>query len=42
MSKVTTAEELPAAIEKAFKEDSQVLIEEFIKGRRADHGPVPK
>lgn len=38
MSKVSTAEELPAAIEKAFKEDSQVLIEEFIKGRELTIG----
>lgn len=33
MSKVKTAEELPEALEKAFKEDTQVLVEEFIKGR---------
>jgi D-alanine-D-alanine ligase len=34
MSKVNNAsEELGAAIEKAFKEDEQVLIEEFITGR---------
>lgn len=33
MSKVKTAEELEPALEKAFKEDSQVLIEEFIDGR---------
>jgi len=38
MSKVTKAEELPAAIEKAFKEDAQVLIEEFIKGRELTCG----
>ncbi|WP_217603496.1 D-alanine--D-alanine ligase [Chitinophaga sp. GbtcB8] len=38
MSKVTKAEELPAAIEKAFKEDNQVLIEEFIKGRELTCG----
>jgi D-alanine-D-alanine ligase len=38
MSKVKTAEELLAAIEKAFKEDSQVLIEEFIKGRELTIG----
>jgi D-alanine-D-alanine ligase len=38
MSKVTKAEELPAAIEKAFKEDTQVLIEEFIKGRELTCG----
>ena len=33
MSKVNKADELPAAIEKAFKEDEQILIEEFISGR---------
>jgi D-alanine-D-alanine ligase len=34
MSKVNAAsEELGVAIEKAFKEDDQVLVEEFIKGR---------
>lgn len=34
MSKVNSpSEELGAAIEKAFKEDPQVLVEEFIKGR---------
>ena len=33
MSKVTAAAELEAALEKAFKEDDQVLVEEFIKGR---------
>ena len=33
MSKVTHADELPAALEKAFNEDPQVLVEEFIKGR---------
>jgi D-alanine-D-alanine ligase len=33
MSKVSNALELPAAIEKAFKEDDQVLVEEFIRGR---------
>lgn len=33
MSKVKTAHELPDALEKAFKEDNQVLVEEFIKGR---------
>ncbi len=33
MSKVNTAEELPAALEKGFKEDSQLLVEEFISGR---------
>src|SRR6185437_13274975 len=34
MSKVNSpSEELGTAIEKAFKEDDQVLIEEFIEGR---------
>ena len=33
MSKVTEASQLPAALIKAFKEDSQLLVEEFIKGR---------
>lgn len=38
MSKVKTAEELPSAIDKAFKEDAQVLVEEFIKGRELTIG----
>jgi D-alanine-D-alanine ligase len=38
MSKVNTADELPAAIEKAFKEDVQILIEEFVKGREITCG----
>ncbi len=33
MSKVKKAEDLEAALDKAFKEDDQVLVEEFIKGR---------
>ena len=33
MSKVEKKEDLETAIEKAFKEDSQVLVEEMIKGR---------
>ena len=33
MSKVDVADHLDAAIEKAFKEDDQILIEEFISGR---------
>ncbi|WP_207425199.1 D-alanine--D-alanine ligase [Pedobacter sp. SYSU D00535] len=33
MSKVKSAGELPEALEKAFKEDTQVLVEEFVKGR---------
>ncbi|SKC98950.1 D-alanine-D-alanine ligase [Chitinophaga ginsengisegetis] len=38
MSKVKTAEELQPAIDKAFKEDTQILIEEFIKGRELTMG----
>ena len=39
MSKVNLpSEELGAAIEKAFKEDEQVLVEEFIKGRELTIG----
>jgi D-alanine-D-alanine ligase len=33
MSKVTRGDALPAALEKAFREDDQVLVEEFIEGR---------
>lgn len=33
MSKVSKQEELAAAIDKAFQEDDQVLVEEMIKGR---------
>ena len=33
MSKVTKAGDMPAALDKAFKEDDQVLVEEFIAGR---------
>ena len=33
MSKVKDAAELPGALTKAFKEDDQVLVEEFIAGR---------
>lgn len=38
MSKVNKAEELEEAITKAFKEDNQVLIEEFIKGTEVTCG----
>jgi len=38
MSKVNQPGELQPAIDKAFKEDSQVLIEEFIKGRELTCG----
>ncbi len=33
MSKVDRRENIPAAIEKAFREDREVLVEEFIRGR---------
>ena len=33
ISKVNNPSELPAALEKAFNEDDQVLVEEFIAGR---------
>ena len=33
MSKVNKSDELQAALDKAFKEDDQILIEEFISGR---------
>jgi D-alanine-D-alanine ligase len=38
MSKVHTVAELPAALEKAFHEDHQILVEEFIKGREFSRG----
>lgn len=38
MSKVADPNEVEAAIEKAFKEDNQVLVEEFIEGRELTIG----
>ncbi len=38
MSKVRQPEHLQAALDKAFKEDSQVLVEEFIAGRELTIG----
>lgn len=38
MSKVKTWEELPEALEKAFAEDRQVLVEEFVSGREFSIG----
>lgn len=38
MSKVHNAAGLPAALEKAFEEDDQVLVEEFISGREYSIG----
>jgi D-alanine-D-alanine ligase len=40
MSKVTNQFDLKAAIDKAFQEDKQVLIEEFISGREFSVGVV--
>lgn len=40
MSKVSIKEALPEALEKAFAEDEQVLVEEFIKGREFSIGVV--
>jgi D-alanine-D-alanine ligase len=40
MSKVKTIEELLPAIEKAFQEDSQVLIETFVDGREVTCGII--
>lgn len=38
MSKVKEKEELEAALEKAFQEDKQVLVEEFVTGREFSIG----
>jgi len=40
MSKVSHAQDLEAAIDKAFAEDTQILIEEFITGREFTVGVV--
>lgn len=40
MSKVNEPAQLQPALEKAFKEDSQVLIEEFIRGREFTIGVI--
>jgi D-alanine-D-alanine ligase len=40
MSKVYNAAGLPEALNKAFKEDDQILVEEFIKGREFSIGIV--
>lgn len=42
MSKVKEAQELQAAIDKAFAEDTEVLIEEFIEGRELTIGVLRK
>jgi D-alanine-D-alanine ligase len=38
MSKVKTADELDAALQKAFNEDDQILVEEFVEGREFSIG----
>ena len=40
MSKVNQPEELEPALEKAFKEDTEILVEEFIKGRELTCGVI--
>jgi D-alanine-D-alanine ligase len=42
MSKVNRKEDLAAALQKAFKEDDQVLVEEFISGREFTVGVFRK
>lgn len=42
MSKVASPDEVEAAIEKAFQEDNQVLVEEFIEGRELTIGVFSK
>ena len=42
MSKVNRKEDLAAAIQKAFQEDDQVLVEEFISGREFTVGRIPE
>lgn len=37
-SKVKSIEEIPAALELAFKEDDEIIIEEFIKGTEVSNG----
>jgi D-alanine-D-alanine ligase len=41
MSKVSRAEDLPAALDLAFKEDSQVIVERFIHGTEVTCGVIP-
>jgi D-alanine-D-alanine ligase len=40
MSKVTRAEDLEAALQKAFHEDEEVLVEDFIQGRELTCGVI--
>jgi D-alanine-D-alanine ligase len=41
MSKVNAADALPAALTKAFQEDSQVLVERFVAGTEVTCGVIP-
>jgi D-alanine-D-alanine ligase len=40
MSKVSHKKDLPAAIRKAFKEDREILVEEFVKGTEITNGVI--
>jgi len=40
ISKVYTAEEMPAAIQKSFDEDNEIIIESFLKGTEVSVGVV--
>jgi len=42
MSKVNKADDVVSAIERAFKEDNEILIEEFIEGREITCGVLKK
>jgi D-alanine-D-alanine ligase len=42
MSKVNLPGDLPAALDRAFREDDEVLVEEFIRGRELTCGVVRK
>jgi predicted ATP-grasp superfamily ATP-dependent carboligase len=42
MSKVTKPEDLQTALDKAFREDDQVLVEEFISGREFTYWSIPQ
>lgn len=41
MTKVKSVDQLPAAIEKAFAHDDQVLVESFLSGREVSIGVIP-
>ncbi len=40
ISKVATSDELPAAIEKAYKEDNEIIIESFLDGMEVSVGVI--